>query len=82
MSPRTDLACQQLVELVTDYLEGRLSRRDRKRFERHIAGCDGCRTYVEQMRLTLRAVGTLRTTNITGRARAELLDAFRDWNGA
>jgi anti-sigma factor RsiW len=73
------LTCQELVELVTDYLEGTLSRRDRRRFEKHIKGCDGCSRYVEQMRLTIRAVGRLEEQHITARAREELLDAFRDW---
>ena len=48
-----------MVELVTDYLEGRLSRSERRRFEQHLSACDGCTAYVEQMRLTLRALGKL-----------------------
>ena len=47
------LPCQDLVELVTDYFDGALSRRDRRRFERHISGCDNCAAYVEQMRLVI-----------------------------
>src|SRR5205814_827900 len=53
------LTCRELVQLITDYLEGGLSRRDRRRFERHLRGCDGCTTYVEQMRETVRVAGAL-----------------------
>ena len=74
-----DLACQQVVELVTDYLEGRLSRRDRRRFEKHLSACDGCTAYVEQMRLTLRTLGRLTERDISKRAKAELIEAFRDF---
>ncbi len=54
------IACRELVELVTDYLEGALSPEQHARFENHIAGCDGCTTYLEQMRETIRLTGTLR----------------------
>jgi anti-sigma factor RsiW len=75
------LSCQQVVELVTDYLEGRMSRSDRRRFEKHLSACDGCTAYVEQMRLTLRALGKLEERDISKRAKDELMDAFRDWKG-
>lgn len=74
-----ELSCQQVVELVTDYLEGRLSRRDRRRFERHLRACDGCTNYLEQMRETLRVLGRLEERHISKRAQQELLDAFRDF---
>jgi len=73
------LSCQEVVELVTDYLEGRLSRRDRRRFEKHLSACDGCTAYVEQMRLTLRTLGSLTERDLSKRAKAELMDAFRDF---
>jgi anti-sigma factor RsiW len=73
------LACKDLVELVTDYLEGALPPPDRERFEAHIAGCDGCLTYVEQMRHTIRAVGKLTEESIEPQARDELLKVFRNW---
>jgi anti-sigma factor RsiW len=73
------LPCQELVELVTDYFDGALSRRDRRRFERHIAGCDNCTAYVEQMRLVIEATGGLTEDDIDPTAREELLDAFRGW---
>jgi anti-sigma factor RsiW len=79
---RGPLTCRELVELVTDYLEGALSRRDRRRFERHIAGCDGCTSYVEQMRVTKRLLGHLSEESLPPVARDALLHAFRDWKTA
>jgi anti-sigma factor RsiW len=73
------MSCQELVELVTDYLEGALSRADRRRFELHLQGCDGCTTYLQQMKLTLRATGRLTEEGIDPDAREALLEAFRDW---
>ena len=74
------IPCREMVELVTDYLEGALSWRERRRFERHIAGCDGCRAYLEQMRQTLRVLGRLDEETISPEARDALLRAFRDWS--
>ena len=82
MTVTDELTCRELVELLTDYLEGALSREDRKRFQRHIAGCDGCTAYVEQMRGTIRAVGTLSEEAVPAAAREELLRVFRDWKAA
>lgn len=73
------MSCRELVTLVTEYLEGTLGAHDRRRFERHLSGCDGCTTYLEQMRETIRLAGTLRERDISPRAREELLAAFRDW---
>ncbi|HEY2371155.1 MAG TPA: zf-HC2 domain-containing protein [Gaiellaceae bacterium] len=74
-----DLTCKELVELVTDYLEGSLSRRDRKRFEKHIDGCTNCREYVAQFRETIRLTGTLREQDISREAADELLRVFAAW---
>jgi anti-sigma factor RsiW len=76
-----DMACQELVELVTDYLEDRMSASERIRFETHLAECSGCRTYLAQMRLTLRALGTLSEDTIEAEARERLLDVYRAWKG-
>jgi anti-sigma factor RsiW len=73
------LACQELVELVTAYFDGGLSRSDRRRFRRHIGGCDNCAAYVEQMRLMIEASGRLTEEDIEPAAREELLAAFRGW---
>ncbi len=75
-----ELACQELVELVTAYFDGSLSRRDRRRFRAHISGCDHCTAYVEQMRLVIEATGLLREEDIEPEPREELLAAFRGWS--
>jgi anti-sigma factor RsiW len=74
-----DLPCQELVELVTDYLEDRLSAAERLRFEAHLRECSGCRTYLEQMRQTVQVLGRLSEESITPEAKERLLAAFRDW---
>ena len=74
-----DMACQELVELVTAYFDGSLSRRDRRRFRAHIKGCPHCTAYLEQMRLVIRASGELREDDIEPAVRDELLEAFRGW---
>lgn len=73
------MKCREMVELMTDYLEGALSPRDRERFEEHIAGCDGCRAYLEQMRATRNAVSKLADEPIPERIQEQLLEAFRSW---
>ena len=74
-----ELACRELVELVTDYLEGQLGPLERVRFEEHLTDCSGCRTYLEQMRQTLAALGRLPEESLSPEARDALLEAFRDW---
>jgi anti-sigma factor RsiW len=76
------LACQELVELVTAYFDGSLSRTDRRRFRRHISGCDNCTAYVEQMGLVIEASGRLTEDDLEPAAREELLEAFRGWKDA
>ena len=73
------LTCRELVRLVTDYLEGVLSENDRHRFDAHLASCDGCTTYVAQVRDTIRIAGTLTEESLAPEARDELLTAFRTW---
>jgi anti-sigma factor RsiW len=73
------LSCRELVELVTDYLEGALPRRERARFEEHLDRCDGCWAYVEQMRHTIALTGRL-GVDLSPEAKAALLEAFRGWN--
>lgn len=74
------LACQELVELVTSYLEGALSPREAAAFEHHIGTCDGCSEYVRQMRQTIELTGRLTTDDVSPEAEAVLLAAFRDWS--
>ena len=75
-----EMPCQELVELVTDYLEDRLSPVDRTRFEAHIADCEYCATYLEQMRQTIRTLGRIPEESLSDDAREELLAAFRSWS--
>ena len=72
------LTCQQVVELVTDYLEGALPEEDVARFEQHLELCDGCRYHVEQMRITIAMVGRIDESDVPDEVRAGLLGAFRD----
>ncbi|HEV2027654.1 MAG TPA: zf-HC2 domain-containing protein [Candidatus Dormibacteraeota bacterium] len=74
--------CRQVVELMTDYIEGTLPADDRARFEEHIAGCDGCRAYLAQMRVTRRIIGSLADVPIPETVERELLEAFRNWRQA
>jgi anti-sigma factor RsiW len=76
---RKDMACAELVEVITDYLEGKLPARDRRRFERHLGGCDGCDAYLEQMRTAISLTGRLRDEDIPPALEERLLVAFRDW---
>jgi hypothetical protein len=73
------LSCQELVELVTDYLEDALSLEDRQRFEEHIGKCDNCTQYLEQLRITIRIAGTISTDDLSPEMESELLDVFRSW---
>ena len=74
-----ELTCKELVELVTDYLEGALPPSERLRFEAHLAGCRHCRLYLEQMRQTIGALGTLTEESVPEPGREELLQLFRNW---
>ena len=72
-----DLTCQELVELVTEYLEDVLPALERTRFEAHITDCPYCDAYLDQMRQTIRLVGTLRGSPVAPEAEAVLLRRFR-----
>ena len=72
-----EMPCRELVELVTEYLDDRLSPVDRARFEAHLAACDACRAFLEQFRQTIRALGRLPEESLSPEARAALLAAFR-----
>jgi anti-sigma factor RsiW len=76
------LTCQELVELVTDYLEGRLAAEERRRFEDHLAGCAGCQAYVEQMRALVEELGRMPEPEVPAGLQDELLAAFRDWRAS
>ncbi|HEX6263831.1 MAG TPA: zf-HC2 domain-containing protein [Actinomycetota bacterium] len=73
------LTCHEMVEIITDYLEEALQPEDRRRVEEHLAICDGCTTYLEQMRETIRLTGMLSEEQIPEEHKRQLLDAFREW---
>jgi len=75
----TDLTCREIVELVTDYLEGALSTGDRLDFERHLVWCSWCRDYLDHMRTTIEVTGRPETADPPSPLREQLLEAFRDW---
>jgi anti-sigma factor RsiW len=81
-APVEQLSCQELVELVTDYLEGALSPDEAARFNEHIGICDGCREYLVQMETTVRFVGRLAPEDLSPEAEQALLGAFRRWNAS
>jgi anti-sigma factor RsiW len=76
---RRDLVCQQAVELVTDYLEGTLSRRERRRFEAHLRACPNCTAYLEQIKATIALSGAVEPEDLTPEAQDELKDLYRRW---
>lgn len=78
---RKALVCRQAVELVTDYLEGALSERDRARFEAHLAGCPHCSEYLTQMRVTIATLGAIEPESLGPEVQAELVDLYHRWKG-
>jgi anti-sigma factor RsiW len=76
---RDQLVCRQVVELVSDYLEGALPRSERRRFEAHLAGCEHCTEYLEQMRATIRLTGRLTPEDLTPHMREEFSALYRRW---
>ena len=76
-----DLVCQQAIELLTDYLEGSLSRRQRVRLERHLRGCPNCSNYLEQIRITIRLTGSIAPEELAPDAVGDLTQLYRRWRG-
>jgi len=73
------LSCKQLTELVTDYLEGKMSLGDRLRFQMHLGMCKHCRAYLRQMKLTIETLGHLPAEQIPDDVRDEFLQRFKSW---
>ncbi len=73
------LSCRELVELVTEYLEGALPEEERARFDEHIGKCRGCKVYLDQIRETISVLGHLPEEALTQDAERVLLEAFRGW---
>jgi anti-sigma factor RsiW len=76
---RNELVCQEMVELITDYLEGTLSRSQRRRFEAHLAACEHCTEYLEQMRETIRLTGRLQAEDMTPQMQQEFAALYQRW---
>ena len=76
---RKDIVCQEAVELVTEYLEGTLRRRERRRFQAHLKHCPNCAAYLEQIRMTIELTGTIQSDDLTPEAQTELKDLYRRW---
>ena len=82
MTHSNDLSCKELVELVTEYLENSLPLGEKAQFEAHLALCPGCRTYLEQLRQTVHAVGHLTEESLDTTTRDSLLALFRSWKNS
>lgn len=76
------MTCREVVELMTDYLEGALSVADRVRFEQHMTGCDGCRAYLAQLRTARMLIGRTANEPVPEPLKAELMNAFRNWKAS
>ena len=74
-----DLVCQQAIELMTDYLEGTLSRRQRRRLEIHLRACPNCSHYLEQIRITIRLSGEIEPEDLSPEAVEDLTQLYRRW---
>jgi anti-sigma factor RsiW len=82
LSGSADLTCRELVEDITGYVEHTMPEDERRRFDEHLDLCPGCRNYIDQMRATITAVGSLREEMLSPEARESLLATFRGWRGA
>ena len=77
-----ELVCQEAVELVTDYIEGSMSRADRRRFEAHLSSCPHCTAYLAQMRTTIQITGSLRSEELPSEVREELVALYGQWRSS
>jgi anti-sigma factor RsiW len=80
MTDHDHVSCQEVVELVTDYVEGTLPPEEATLFEQHINFCEGCDWYLHQMRTTIETVGRITEEDVPPAARERLLTAFREWS--
>jgi predicted anti-sigma-YlaC factor YlaD len=76
---KAQMTCKELVELVTEYLEGTLPEEVGVRMESHLSGCEGCTSYLEQMRQTIQLTGQIHEENLSEQQKDDLLKLFRDW---
>lgn len=76
-----EMSCRELVDVITDYLEGTMAAADRARFEAHLTECPYCVNYLDQMRETIATLGELTEDSISAETRMQLVEAFRGWRG-
>ena len=76
------ISCQELVELVSDYVERALPAEEAALFEQHLNFCDGCVWYVDQLRTTVEVLGEVREEHLSPEAKDRLMGAFREWRGS
>ena len=76
---RRDLVCREAVELMSDYVEGALSKQDSVRLEAHLAGCPHCTRYLEQIRATISAAGHVEPDDLPEETVDDLVALFRSW---
>jgi anti-sigma factor RsiW len=79
MTELPEMPCQELVEVITDYLDDALDANDRARFDAHLEECDACQDYVDQFRQTIALTGQIEPEELSPQTREQLLRAFRDW---
>ena len=79
MAEREHISCQEVVELVNDYLDRALEPEQASLFEQHVNFCDGCEWYLDQMRTTVATVGRVTEEEVPPATRDKLLTAFREW---
>ena len=81
-APGMTISCQEVVEIVTDYLEGQLDEATRVELEAHLALCPGCDLYLEQMRATIDQLGHVPVESLSEQAQSDLMSAFRTFHDA
>jgi len=79
VSVEASITCREVVELLSDYLDGELPEPERVRVDEHLAGCDGCTMVLDELRETVRLTGMLTVEHLSEPQRTILLDAFRGW---
>jgi anti-sigma factor RsiW len=79
MALTKEITCHQAVALVSDYLDGALSRRERRRLEHHLAGCDACSAYLDQMKVTIALSGSVSPEDLPEKALTDLMEVFENF---
>jgi anti-sigma factor RsiW len=79
MALTKEITCHQAVALVSDYLDGALSRRERRRLEHHLAGCDACSAYLDQMKVTIALSGSVSPEDLSEKALTDLMEVFENF---